>query len=91
MRVTASIPAWAIQEAARKMRETGIRVSWSSIVLYAIGKLIGIPDTELREFAQPKPGRRPGQQARTVEDFLTTLDSKQCVQREDKVSATRAI
>lgn len=76
MRITACIPAWAIQEAARKMRETGIRVSWSSIVLYAIGKLIDIPDTELRQFAQPKPGRRPGQQTRTVEDFLTTLDGK---------------
>lgn len=77
MRLTAaSVPAWAVQKAAHEMSEKGIRVAQASIILYAIGKLIGLSDDQLREFAQPKPGRKTGAPFRNGDSFLADLEQE---------------
>jgi hypothetical protein len=76
MRLTsASVPAYAVTRVAREMQAKNIRVSQSGIILFAIGKLIGIPDDKLADFTQPKPGRKTGAPIRTVDDFLSSLET----------------
>lgn len=74
MRLTAAaVPTSAVRQAVREMKSKGIEVRQSSIILYAIGKLIGIPDDKMAEFTMPRPGRKPGHSTK-VDDFLTELE-----------------
>ncbi len=68
MRITAaSVPVWAIKRVADQMREAGIPVSPSAVIMYSIGRVAGIPDDKLIEFTLPKRGRR-------IDDFLRDLE-----------------
>lgn len=66
-RITAAaVPVWAIKRVANEMRAANIPVNPSSIIMYSIGRVAGIPDDKLIEFALPKRGRKT--------DFLRDLE-----------------
>jgi hypothetical protein len=59
MRLTAySVPKSVVRRAAQKMRSDGIPESQSSLIRYAIAKLIDMPDDEILDFCIPRPGRK---------------------------------
>lgn len=75
MRLTApSVPVWAVIKAAEKMRGDGIPVRQSTLVLYAIARLIGIPDDKLAEFSIPRHGISQSAVFSTLEDFEAELN-----------------
>jgi hypothetical protein len=58
MRLTApTVPVSAVIEAAKKMRAAGIPPNQSSLIRYAIAKLINLPDDQIAEFSLPRLGR----------------------------------
>lgn len=69
MRLTAaSVPVTAIRRVADQMRAANIPVNASSIVMYSIGRVAGIPDDKLIEFTLPKRGRKNDDFLRDLED-----------------------
>lgn len=78
MKLTASaVPDWAVKRVVQEMRDTGVRIGSASLVLYSIGRLIGLHDDELRDFSMPKPGRKPGQRkVMTFDNFLGDIDQE---------------
>ena len=78
VRVTvASVPEWAIKEAAKRTDELHIPTRMSSIVLTALGYFIGLNGNALSNFAQPRPGRQAGtprKQITSLDEFLASLD-----------------
>jgi hypothetical protein len=70
--VAPTVPQWAIHEAVRKMIEVnGVPASQSGVVLFAVGRLIGIPDDKLPEFCDSRARRAVG----TLEEFLNSFET----------------
>jgi hypothetical protein len=69
MRLTAAaVPTWAVKRITEQMKNAGIPIGPTSIVMYAIGRAVGIPDDELSKFTVPQRGRRPDDFLRDLED-----------------------
>lgn len=72
LNVRASVPAWAMEEAGEKVHGLDIAPYPGSIILTALGKLLGLPDEVIRVFANPRPG--PNKRAAASSDeYIRTL------------------
>ena len=73
-RLTApTVPLWAVRLVTREMEESGVPVNQSAIVMFGIGRAIGIPDDKLAEFLDSR-NRRP---ANSLDDFLASIDTEE--------------
>jgi hypothetical protein len=70
--MTAQVPEWAARDAAAQVRNLGIPPRPSSVVLAAIGNLLGLTGEALRAFATPRPGRK--KPAANAGEFMASLE-----------------
>jgi hypothetical protein len=69
MTITAkAVPVFAIRKLAAQTQEAGLPLGNSVILLFAIGKTIGLTGDELFQFALPRTGQKPNQLLRLLED-----------------------
>ena len=70
--VAPTVPTWAVRLAEREMQRSGVPVRQSSLVLFALGKLIGVPDEKLSSFADSRL-RKP---VNSLDEFLASLEEE---------------
>jgi hypothetical protein len=68
--VAPTVPTWAVRLAEREAMRAGVPARQSSLVLFALGRLIGIPDDKLADFTDTR-ARKP---VESLDEFLESLN-----------------